>query len=216
MNALTLFKKAIWRPVFKAKSKISNWYVHTYIIPGYDEKRHIIREYKNQYATDVFIETGTFLGDTVEAMKNEFAKIYSIELSAELAAKAQARFNEDQHVKIIQGNSGSILKPLLQEINAPCLFWLDGHYSSQVFINGAFVATATGAKKTPVMEELEAIFTSSQAGRHIILIDDARLFNGKYDYPTIGELENMINAFNVKFEVSVQRDIIRMVPPGLK
>lgn len=211
MTALTWIKKTFWRPVFRAKSKLNNWYVHTYVIPDYTEKRQIIRDYKKEFGTDVLIETGTFMGDTVFALKSEFSKIYSIELSTELAAKAQQRFQNDAHIKIIQGNSGSMLKPLLQEVRQPCLFWLDGHYSSNCFVNGSFVQTASGNKKTPVLEELETILTSSQADKHVILIDDARLFNGTQDYPSMDELNNFVHQFKPSSKISVKRDIIRII-----
>ena len=39
-----------------------------------------------------FVETGTYRGDMVEAVKKEFDKIYSIEIGQELAVSAQKRF----------------------------------------------------------------------------------------------------------------------------
>ena len=50
--------------------------------------------------------------------------------------------------------------------------------------------TAKGSKFCPIYEELNAIFTSID--KHCLLIDDARLFNGADDYPTLDELKGFI------------------------
>lgn len=210
--SLTWVKKTFWHPVFRLKSKFNNWYTQKYVIPSYSEKRKIIKDFRDQYATTVFVETGTFLGDTVAAMQNEFSKVYSIELSEELAAKAQQRFNDKSNIKILQGNSGTLMSTLLKEINAPCLFWLDGHYSSEFAIGDSYIKTAFGGKNTPVLDELKAIFTSPFSDQHVILIDDARLFTGKFDYPTMSELRSFVSGFRPGAVTDVKRDIIRIIP----
>jgi hypothetical protein len=52
------------------------------------------------------------------------------------------------------------------------LFWLDGHFCGGV--------SAHGDKGTPILEELNLIL-SHRVKEHVILIDDARLFNGTFD-----------------------------------
>jgi hypothetical protein len=152
------------------------------------------------------------MGDTVAALKSYFSKVFSIELSEELALKAQQRFSKEPSVKIIHGNSGAVMTDLLKEINSPCLFWLDGHYSSEFFLGNTFVKTAKGNKLTPVLEELNAIFSSPFKDKHVILIDDARCFNGTDDYPTISELKEFVFKHNANYKVEIKRDIIRILP----
>jgi hypothetical protein len=208
----SFFKKMIWQPAFRMQSKIKDWHTRVYVIPPYEEKRNIIRRYKERFNLDVLVETGTFLGDTVEALKGDFKKLYSIELSQELAGKAAQRFAGQENIVIIQGNSGAVMKELLNKIDSPCLFWLDGHYSSEFFLNGTYIQTALGDKHTPVVEEVEAILASKHAKNHIILIDDARLFNGKNDYPDICSLKELVHNFNSEAIVEVKRDIVRIEP----
>jgi FkbM family methyltransferase len=195
----SLIKNKI-RNVFKAETKI----------PSYETKRAIINSYKDKFDVDLLVETGTFLGDTVEFFKNKFETVYSIELSDELSARAIKRFEADENVKIIQGDSGVVLNKLLDRLNKPAIFWLDGHYSSEFFLGDEYIRTARSDKDTPVENELKAIFRSKLP--HIVLIDDARLFVGEKDYPTIDSLKEMVNTLKPGYTVSVNTDIIRIVP----
>lgn len=142
-------------------------------------KEAMIREYKKYYGINILIETGTYMGEMVEAMKNSFEKIYSIELNEELYQKVAKKFAKDSNVSILHGDSGDVLPSLLKNITEPALFWLDGHYSGGVTSKGNF--------NTPIKNEIESIFKHPNKN-HVILIDDARLFNGTNDYPTYKEV----------------------------
>jgi len=165
-------------------------------------KQNNIHAYRDQFGTEILVETGTYLGDMVEAQKSEFKFVYSIELSVALHKKAVERFINDKHIKIIQGDSAIVLKGLLPELNKPALFWLDGHYSGDI--------TAQGDKDTPILSELEQILKHNAA--HVILIDDARLFTGKNDYPTIPALCQFIISIDPNKEIIIADDIIRITP----
>ena len=68
-----------------------------------------------------------------------------------------------------------------------------------------------GIKKPRYTEELKVIFQDG-IHDHILLIDDARLFTGERDYPTIEELSNFIRGKNKDYFIEVKDDIIRAVP----
>lgn len=142
------------------------------------------------------------MGEMVEAQKNNFKQVFSIELGQDLFIKARERFKGDTHVSIRQGDSGQILPQIIHEINEPALFWLDWHYSAGI--------TAKGEKDCPIYEELEAILSQKQFS-HVILIDDAGHFTGEGDYPTIDQLTAFIAAKNPAYRVIVKHDIIRCV-----
>jgi hypothetical protein len=165
-------------------------------------KQKTIKEYQSKYSYEVFIETGTYMGDMVEAQKKNFREIYSIELGIDLFNKAKRRFRKDNNVTILQGDSGKVLPEVLLRINEPAIFWLDGHYSDG--------KTARGDKDCPIYEELNAIFNKNNFD-HILLIDDARCFTGNGDYPTLEELTEYIKSKNKKYQVEVKHDIIRYV-----
>jgi len=170
--------------------------------PPHIVKQIAIEEYRNKYGYTTLIETGTYLGEMVEAQKTRFKNVISIELAADLFKKAQKRFINDKNVHIIQGDSGKVLVNLLNNIKEPAIFWLDGHYSEGI--------TAKGAKACPIFEELDAIFKSDQFN-HILLIDDAKDFTGNEDYPSIEEITKFIKSKNNKYQVEVKHNIIRCV-----
>ena len=124
------------------------------IPPPHIVKQMTITEYKDKYGYGVLVETGTFMGDMVEAQKKIFQKIFSIELEIDLANKAIKRFHNDKNVTIVQGDSGKVLPKILSDMNEPAIFWLDGHYSAGI--------TAKGEKECPIFEELDAIFNSKK------------------------------------------------------
>lgn len=165
--------------------------------PPHIIKEELIRDYAKTFNTSVLIETGTYLGDMVHAMKKSFSRIISFELDQTLAAQARERFANEHHIEIIQGDSGKLLGEHLATINEPCLFWLDGHYSGGI--------TAKGSLETPIKNELTAILKHPVAG-HVILIDDARCFTGENDYPTIDELKRSV----ADHKFSVEHDVIRI------
>jgi hypothetical protein len=171
--------------------------------PPHIVKQRAIREFAEKFGVRVLIETGTYYGDMVEAMKDYFSRIYSIELSNELYEKAKQRFAGDDRIKIIHGDSGIELGKLIASLDQAALFWLDGHYSGGV--------TAKGDKDTPIYEELSHIFSSPQKG-HVIIIDDARCFGTDPTYPSIDELSAFIKAKNPNAKIEVENDGIRIIP----
>jgi hypothetical protein len=187
----------------KAKKQFSNWQKNGCPAPSpHIVKQMTISEYQQKYQYTTLVETGTYLGDMVEAQKKRFKKIISIELGVDLFERAKKRFRKDENIQIVQGDSGTVLPQILSDINEPAIFWLDGHYSAGI--------TAKGDKDCPIFEELDAIFHSKKLS-HILLIDDARCFLGNGDYPTIEKLTEYIKGKNENYDVEVKHDIIRCV-----
>lgn len=162
-------------------------------------KQRIISGYARKTGYKVFIETGTYLGLMIDAQKNNFERLFSIELDDKLFAYAVEKFKHSDKIKIWHGDSGTVLSGIMKTINEPAIFWLDGHYSGDI--------TALGDKECPILEEMEAIFNASRQN-HLLLIDDARLFIGKNDYPTIPDLSDFIKARNAEASITVDMDII--------
>jgi len=194
---LNNLKKILW------KKQLRKWRKNGCPIPPpHIVKQNEIIEYQKKYQYSTLIETGTYFGDMVEALKKKFTRIISIEIDSILIMKAKKRFINDANITIVQGDSGKIIPEILMEISDPVIFWLDGHYSGGV--------TSKGAKECPIFEELEAILNNVNL-KHVILIDDARCFVGEGDYPTIKELTNYVKSKNSQYKVEVKHDIIRLV-----
>lgn len=164
-------------------------------------KQKAIRAYRERYRLGTLVETGTYLGDMVEVQLHEFDKVISIELSQDLYDRARLRFRRNPNVQLHQGDSGKVLHKVVPALKEPALFWLDGHYSHGI--------TARGEKDCPIFEELDAIFKNDIG--HVLLIDDARGFVGKNDYPTMEELKAYIKGKNPAYNLTVEDDIIRVV-----
>ena len=104
-----------------------------------------------------FLETGTLMGDAIDAVKNNFDTLYSFELSEKLAKDAQNRFCDEKKISIFQGDSSIVLSELLHNIHEPILFWLDGHFSGDFFKGDYHIETAKGDLNTPILEVLKII-----------------------------------------------------------
>ena len=163
-------------------------------------RRKIIKMYAKRFSINIFIETGTYLGNTVNAVKKNFKEIYSIELNKGLYLKAKRRFIKDMHINLILGDSSEKLPEILSKIDSPCLFWLDAHYSGE--------NTSKTNIETPITKELLCILNHPNKN-HIILIDDSHKFIGKNDYPSISKLKEIINQYEQKVLI-IKEDIIRI------
>lgn len=167
-----------------------------------EERRKILREFGKRCDLRYFVETGTSVGDTPAALINDFDHLFTIEVGDAAFQAAKARFGGTK-VTCLHGDSTELLPKILRSLSQPALFWLDGHYSGG----------DRGVKDTPVLEELEAIFATGIA--HVILIDDARLFEGmshygEHDWPHIDEVEALASKYHYDFVVA--DDIVRLTP----
>ncbi len=173
------------------------------IPPPPEYKVAVILDYARRFHTPTLIETGTYLGDTVEAARGAFRHIWSIEIDDALFAAAVRRFAPHENVTIVHGDSAKVLPSILAGQSGPILFWLDGHFSGGI--------TARGDQDTPIVAELEAVLARSGQD-DVILIDDARDF-GAGDYPSIAAVAAMVHARRPGWSFIVDGDIIRTHAP---
>jgi hypothetical protein len=164
-------------------------------------KAQIIRHYAAKYGLRNFIETGTFFGDMLAALRNDFDALTTIELDVALAARATQRFAEEPKITVIQGDSARVLPALLATLKQPALFWLDGHFSGGV--------TAKGETDTPIIAELNHLFAAAQRD-HVVLIDDARLFGSATEYPSLDAIETLVRTHRAEWAMTVETDLIRL------
>ena len=168
--------------------------------PPHIIKQKTIKAYQNKLGYKTLVETGTYLGTMIESQLDSFDKIISIELDKDLHSKAKDKFKHNSNVKLIQGDSGKVMAEVIKEISEPAIFWLDGHYSAGI--------TAKGDLDCPIFGEIDAIL-SHKVLNHLILIDDARFFNGQGDYPSVGALTEYLNKKTSRYHLEIKDDIIR-------
>lgn len=119
----------------------------------------------------IFVETGTFLGETTDLAKNMFEMVHTIEIQSELFERARNLFAGNSNVKCYLGDSSIVLEDICKNLKNPTCFWLDGHYSGG--------KTGKGEKNVPLYAELEMIMKYCSE-KCVILIDDCRLFQKTY------------------------------------
>jgi hypothetical protein len=166
--------------------------------PPRSVKATLIRSWTAR-SRNVFVESGTFFGDMLVAVRPDFARLYSIELSPTLAARARRRFAGDPAIEILHGDSSAALGPLLRSIAAPAVLWLDGHYSGWL--------TARGETDTPIWSELRAAVDAGTPD-DALLIDDARLFGRHPAYPAVDEVTAFLRERRHEWETGVTDDVL--------
>jgi hypothetical protein len=176
--------------------------------------REDIQFLKSQHSTSVFIETGTFRGDTANWAASLFNKVVTIEGLKSHHESATARLSGLKNVDCLYGDSRTVLGQVLKTLRGePTLFWLDAHW-----MPGSY----GDAGECPIIEELKLI--GEMSADSIILVDDARLFlappprpHRASDWPTIDTVLEALNApsNNTRYNV-VYDDVIFSVPGALK
>lgn len=172
-------------------------------------RRAELRKYGKKYGINILVETGTNDGMTPWTLKDDFEEIHTIELGHDQWKAATRLFASIPHVHCLQGDSSKVLPAVLRKIKGPALFWLDGHYSGGI--------TAHGDRSTPIREELALIFADYR--KHVILVDDARIFEGGpehemydhyADYPPLAWVKEY--AEENGYAYWLWDDIIRLTP----
>jgi hypothetical protein len=163
-------------------------------------KQILIKEYQRRFKLRVFVETGTFAGEMIDAVLGRFVRIYSIELDDGWYAKAVQRFARRPEVTLLHGDSGTRLPDVLAQVTEPALFWLDAHYSGPI--------TARGPLDSPIVQELDAI-AAHPVGGHVVLIDDMRYFTGADGYPEAAALVADLRRKHPADVVEIQDDVLR-------
>lgn len=166
-------------------------------------KQRILKQYQDRFRLQIVVETGTFTGETVEALRHRSAQVVSIELAPELHAAAARRFANAPNVRLLQGNSMTLLPDVLADLRNSALFWLDGHYA------GAGTGSAAGGR-SPLMDEVRSLLARPPRG-DVILIDDARQLTGRDGYPSLDAVCAAIRHDRPHAELTVADDIIRWV-----
>lgn len=149
---------------------------------------------RRQYDLKAFIETGSYKGGTATLAAQRFERVITIEAYRPRFEKTAAQFaGQYPNLSFWYGDSRHLMAKALRELDQPCLIWADAHWCGD-----AAMAHEIG-DECPLKQELEAINASAFADKHVLMIDDARLFLAPPPYPhdpaqwmTYAEIEQML------------------------
>lgn len=121
---------------------------------------------RDRCGATVFIEGGTYHGDTACWAAEHFATIHTIEADPNL----HLRFTRDapfpHNITAHLGSTTDVLPHIVSGLDGPAIFWLDSHWSAG--------DTYGAANECPLIEEIGIIYRSPID--HVIFIDDASFF----------------------------------------
>ncbi|MDQ1314258.1 MAG: hypothetical protein QG662_367 [Pseudomonadota bacterium] len=173
----------------------------------------LVAALKKALPLDVFVETGTFRGDTVELVKDQFREIHTVELSPEHYEAACARFRGQVQIDLARGDSAAALANWASGLHGKSvLYFLDAHWC--VADN-----TAGEASQCPLLDEMRGIGQLNPES--LIVIDDARLFLAPppapheiSQWPDFTEVLDALRAMSPIHRVMVLNDNIVFYPPA--
>ena len=192
--------------LFKYRNNFKNWKKRNFNPPSPDFIKHqIIKNYN--LTNSIWIETGTYYGETTNVLSKITNKVVSIEADKRLFQLASNRFKNHKNVEIINGRSENILNEILKiniSMKNICLY-LDAHLcSDHITGSNTYGEQDSG---TPIMKEISIIENDIiNREKYVILIDDIRLFDKKFqNYSSKNEL--VIWCKKNKFEWEIEHDI---------
>lgn len=116
---------------------------------------------KAKHEIELFTETGTLTGGTTAWAAKNFKSVVTVDVNKPLPW-------QEPNIHSAQSDSALFLERCPP--TGPTLFWLDAHTN----------------ESCPVLREIAAI--NKSPFRHVILVDDSRLFGQLPDWPTAGQV----------------------------
>ena len=147
---------------------------------------------------EVFVETGTAVGETTFWASQNFRQVISIEFMEDLYRSCIERFWNIDNIKLIHGDSSEWTDVFEFQILEPAVWFLDAHNVNRS--DGLMPPS-----ETPIVRELITIFKSYQD--HIVVVDDLRLFGSEEGYPSMSDIHNLSNLYNFDIEINRSMDL---------
>lgn len=143
-----------------------------------------------------FVETGSYGGEGIQkALDAGFSEVHSLDIEPAFIRDCKRRFKNRNNVHLWLRNSGYQLWEVIEPINEPITFWLDGHRGTP---------DPNGGKNTPLLEELEQI-KKHPIKTHTILIDDLHCCNTiLFDYISREDIVNKVLEINPNYTVTFE------------
>lgn len=168
---------------------------------------------RDAFGCEVFIEAGTYRGDTAAWAAGEFARVVTVERAAAIHQQAIEAHGDLANVRFMLGDSRDALREVVPGLERPAMLWLDSHWSGGL--------TYGAGDECPLLAELAVI--AQAPVEHVVLIDDARLFlsppprpHDPAQWPSIDEVVDALRGGGKRPAVAVIEDVICCVPAAVK
>ena len=193
-------KHFIWS--FKNRKSLKNWRARNFSPPSPDVIKHQILM-NNNLKDSLWIETGTYYGETTKLLSKISKKTISIEADKNLFETSNKILKNFKNVEILNGKSEDLLdKVISKNLNFQnvCIY-LDAHLCQDHLKNTKTFGNENTA--TPILNELEIVSKYvASFEKIVVLIDDIRLFQGKFqNYPDKNTLVNWCKENDFLWEI---------------
>ena len=151
----------------------------------------------------IWVETGTYLGQTTKFLSENFNFVHSIEPSKKCLRIARKNLRFSKNVALYEGTSEICFESICSSLKGDVCFWLDGHYSEGI--------TFKGNVDTPILFELGTIKKYLENFSNIvILIDDIRTSHiDKENYPNLSFYVNWADSVGMNWIIELDSFIIK-------
>ena len=194
------FKYFIW--TIKNRKSLKNWKIRNFLPPSPDSIKHQVL-INNNYSDSLWIETGTYYGETTKLLSKISKKTISIEADKELFETSKKKLKNLKNVELFNGKSEDLLDKSISEnldFKNICIY-LDAHLCQDHLKNIKTYGCEDTA--TPILQELEIIKKYyGKFEKFNVLIDDIRLFYGNFqNYPDKNILVDWCKENNFSWEI---------------
>ena len=197
---LDSIKNILW--LLNNKKNFKNWKKRNFNSPSPEFIKHEIIK-KNSLKDCLWIESGTYYGDTTNVLSQISEKVISIEADERLSNQAIKKFEKIDKIQILKGKSEDLLNDILLKIDKYkniCIY-LDAHLcQDHLTKNKTYGNEESG---TPIELELKHIENNKDKFNKInILIDDIRLFDLNFqNYPNKNYLVDWCKKNQFKWDI---------------
>lgn len=151
---------------------------------------------------DIFIETGTYMGDSSRLASRFFKKVYTYEINEVLynLAKESVEIFYIGNIESHLGDSVVLLQDTLISDTRPAFIFLDAHQSGP--------NTSNNGELVPLLKELAVINNYYGKKPGIICVNDFRLWSKHWDWAQITQesvLASLSNHVVTKYYVKNDR-----------
>jgi hypothetical protein len=153
-----------------------------------------ISQIRDEYGLKIAVETGTFRGEGSRFLSQFFSKVYTVELIESCFRNLD--FSDKPNIVSILGKSTEFLSNILvNEIDSPCLFWLDAHLPSHHHNQAN-----SDDVEFPLEGELRTIKSVKNVERDYFIIDDLRIYeDGPFEGGNWPDRKNYSNTNGIQF-----------------